>query len=175
MMKISLGKKGAIELSMNTIIIVVIGITVLTLGLRWIYDVFGGLSEQSDKIKTLSEEQITALFGASDKAINIPTSIVRVQQGKEYNLRVMMRNILQASHTYTYKVIPEDGNMPANSVRWYNKEIKLNSGQGFEDIITFNTKNYALGTYRFRVTFACNDCVPAEEESTPIIVEVITK
>ncbi len=174
-MKRELGKKGAIELSMNTIIIVVIGITVLTLGLRWIYGVFGNLSEQSDKIKTLSDDQITTLFGASDKAINIPTTITRIQQGKEENIRVMMRNILQTPHTFKYTVISEDGAMPANSVRWYKKDIKLNSGQGFEDVITFNTKNYALGTYRFRVAFTCNDCSPAEEESAPIIVEVVTK
>ncbi|HLC72041.1 MAG TPA: hypothetical protein VJH37_00500 [Candidatus Nanoarchaeia archaeon] len=174
-MRKELGKKGAIELSMNTIIIVVIGITILTLGLRWIYGIFGGLTEQSDKIKTLSEDQITALFGASDKAVNIPTSIVRAQQGKEYNLRIMMRNIEQSQHTFKYAVIAEEGNVPAASVRWYNKEIKLTSGQGFEDIITFNTKNYALGTYRFRVMLTCSDCTPIQEESAPVILEVVTK
>ena len=30
-------KKGAIELSMTTIIVVVIGITLLSLGLMWVY------------------------------------------------------------------------------------------------------------------------------------------
>lgn len=174
-MKRELGKKGAIELSMNTIIIVVIGITILTLGLRWIYNIFGGLQEQSDKIKTLSEEQITALFGASDKAINIPASIISVQQGKEYNLKVMMRNVLQAPHTFKYALVLEEGTAPANSVRWYKKDIKLNSGQGFEDIVTFSTKGYALGTYRFRVNLVCNDCTPAEQESAPIILEVKAK
>ena len=174
-MKKNIHKKGAIELSMNTIIIVVIGITILTLGLRWIYNIFGGLQEQSDKIKTLSEEQITALFGASDKAVNIPSSIISVQQGKEYNLRVMMRNILPAPHAFKYTVALEEGTAPVNSVRWYKKDIKLNSGEGFEDIITFNTKGYALGTYRFRVNLMCNDCTPAEQESAPIILEVKAK
>lgn len=174
-MRKELGRKGAIELSMNTIIIVVIGVTLLTLGLRWIYGVFGGLTEQSDKIKTLSEDQITTLFGASDKAVNIPTSIVRVQQGKEYNLRVMMRNIEEIPHTFKYIVSAEEANIPAGSVRWYNKEIRLTSGQGFEDIITFNTDKYALGTYRFRVMLTCNDCTPIQEESAPVILEVVAK
>ncbi|MBS3144525.1 hypothetical protein J4208_02980 [Candidatus Woesearchaeota archaeon] len=174
-MRKELGNKGAIELSMNTIIIVVIGITILTLGLRWIYGIFGGLTEQSDKIKTLSEDQITTLFGASDKAVNIPTSVVRVQQGKEYNLRIMMRNIEEEAHKFKYIVIAEEGNAGANSVRWYNKEITLTSGQGFEDIITFNSDKYALGTYRFRVMLTCTDCTPPQEESAPVILEVVAK
>jgi hypothetical protein len=174
-MRKELGRKGAIELSMNTIIIVVIGITILTLGLRWIYGVFENLGTGTDQVNRLTEDQISALFGASDKAINIPTSIVRVQQGKEYNLRIMMRNIQQAQHTFKYTVTLEDGSAPVDSVRWYKKELKLSSGQGFEDIITFNTKNYALGTYRFRVGLVCGDCAPAEEESAPVILEVVAK
>ena len=174
-MKKSLGKKGAIELSMNTIIIVVIGITILTLGLRWIYGIFDDLTGTTGKVKMYSEEQITQLFGGSDKAVNILVTIVSVQQGKEYNLRVMMRNILPASHAFKYTVALEEGTAPVNSVRWYKKDIKLNSGEGFEDIITFNTKGYALGTYRFRVNLMCNDCTPAEQESAPVILEVKAK
>ena len=44
-MKTHSKKKGAIELSMTTIIVVVIGITMLTLGLAWIKDTFSNIDE----------------------------------------------------------------------------------------------------------------------------------
>ena len=44
-MKTHSDKKGAIELSMTTIIVVVIGITMLTLGLAWIKDTFSNIDE----------------------------------------------------------------------------------------------------------------------------------
>ena len=169
-----LRKKGAIELSMNTIIIVVIGITILTLGLRWIYSVFGGLTEQSDQIKQISEDQIKQIFKDSSDPINIPTSIASIAQGKNYNMRALMRNIYPATHKFKY-TIEAESTIPPGSVAWSKGETSLNSGQGFEDIITFNTRNYALGTYRFRVKLTCLDCTPPEEDSAPIVLEVTAK
>ncbi len=167
-------KRGAIELSMNTIIIVVIGITILTLGLRWIYSVFGGLTEQSDQIKTISEDQIREIFRDSGEPINIPTSIASVAQGKNYNMRVLMRNIYPAAHKFRY-VVDAESTIPPGSVTWSKGDIPLSSGQGFEDIITFDARKYALGTYRFRVKLTCLDCTPPEEDSAPIVLEVTTK
>ena len=51
-------KKGALELSMNTIVIIVIGVTILTLGLRWVYTLFGGITERSQEIDEQLKKQI---------------------------------------------------------------------------------------------------------------------
>lgn len=175
------GKRGAIELSMNTIIIVVIGITILVLGLRWIYGIFGGLEEQQQQLERLTNEKIIELFGESDDAINLPTSFIKVSQGKKHNLRVIMRNIWGETHNFKY--IMEADSIPKSiqssvvmqNINWYKKDIKLNSGAGFQDYISIDTKNFPLGVYRFRAKITCLDCSPQEEESLPIILEVTAK
>src|SRR3989344_5071984 len=97
-------KRGALELSVNTIVVVVIGITLLTLGLKWIYNIFGGLTTQQQDLQRLSEDKISEIFGGSDEAINAPTRTFKVEQGESYKLRITMRNILPESHKFQYKL-----------------------------------------------------------------------
>lgn len=175
-MRKELGKKGAIELSMNTIIIVVIGITILTLGLRWIYGIFGGLTEQSTQIEQITQDQINELFGQSGDIIKLPASIISVQKGKTSNAQIFIRNIFSTSHTFKYTIIPDEGTMLPGSVNWYKKDVKLASGDGFKDFIRFDSKNLALGTYSFRINVICTDCSPPEETPpAPLILEVVAK
>lgn len=176
-MKRALGKKGAIELSMNTIIIVVIGITILTLGLRWIYGIFGGLTDQSTQIEQISQDQINELFGSqSATIIKLPASIINVQKGRTNNAQVFIRNIYSTSQTFKYTVTIDEGTIPTGSVNWYKNEVKLASGEGFKDFIRFNTKNLPLGVYSFRINVICMDCGPPENiPPAPLILEVVAK
>ena len=175
------GKRGAIELSMNTIIIVVIGITLLTLGLRWIYGIFGGLEEQQQQLERLSEEQIIALFEGSQDAINLPTSTIKIPQGKRHNLQVTIRNILGNTQKFKYGLVI--ASIPSNvqdtivmsKIRWYESEMNLPSGEGFRDYISFDTSKLPLGIYRFRLTLDCLDCTPPDSRSDSVILEVTAK
>ena len=175
------GKRGAIELSMNTIIIVVIGITILTLGLRWIYGIFGGLEEQQQSLERLSEEQINDLIGGSSEQINLPASNIKVAHGKKHNLRLVIQNVLSNTHTFKYSLEVDSvpGGTPEQQVmsklNWYKKDITLKSAEGFKDFISFDTSKLPLGTYRFRIVLNCIDCSGQEDSSAPLIVEVMPK
>ncbi len=173
-------KRGAVELSMTTVIVVVLGITLLTLGLRWIYNIFGGLSEEQTKLKELTDQQIVELFGNTASAINIPQPLASVEQGKKLNLRVNIRNIQEETHSFRYDVVVDS--VPAgaqsllkNRVQWFTSPVELTSGKGASDFITFDSRGLSLGTYRFRVELQCTDCGTPEKESTPLIVEVTAK
>jgi hypothetical protein len=173
-------KKGAIELSMTTIIIVVIGITLLTLGLRWIYGVFGGLTEQTQELERLTQDQIITILDGSGEVINVATSVIdNIERGDTYNLQVIMRNELPEYHGFIYDVVVEDtpGNFDPQTVtqqlRWYTQTIDLDSGEGFKDFISIDTKNFPIGQYRARVTLTCTDCTPTYQKTQPIIFEVI--
>ena len=64
-------KKGALELSVNTIVIIVIAITLLILGLVLVQNIFRGATES---VKTLSQgvqDEITSLFVTEDSDIVI--------------------------------------------------------------------------------------------------------
>ncbi|MBU4502180.1 MAG: hypothetical protein KKA79_06290 [Nanoarchaeota archaeon] len=78
-----INKKGAMELSINTIVIVVIGITLLVLGLvfvRGIFEKLGGLGEGAFQ----KAEQELKQIQAGDTKINFPATIP-VKKGKSAN------------------------------------------------------------------------------------------
>ncbi len=67
-------KRGALELSMNTIIIIVIGVTLLTLGITWVRNTMGSVSGLSDKAFENAER---VLAGGEDfeGAVNAPSQL----------------------------------------------------------------------------------------------------
>lgn len=171
------GKRGAIELSMTTVVIVVIGITLLTLGLRWIYNIFGGLESTQTQLHKLSEEEILRLFEGSDNSINMPQAIVSIEQGKKAKIAVYIRNILEETHSFKYGVAPETIPIGAQALVtkklvWYKSQMNLESGKGFQDFIDFDSKGLSLGTYRFRVELSCLDCATPEKDSLPLSIDV---
>jgi len=175
-------KKGAVELSMTTIIIVVIGVTILTLGLRWIYSIFGGLEKQQAELERLTQDQIVEILGGSDEAINIPASVIdNIERGDTYNLQVIVRNKYPETHIFKYDIIIQTtpGNFDAQTVRshltWHNQQINLPSGEGFKDFISINTEDLPVGQYNVRIILTCMDCTPIKEESVPVIFEVALK
>ena len=157
----SSGKRGAIELSMNTIIIVVIGITILTLGLRWIYGIFEDLNDRTTTIGELSEEQIRGLFEDPDDMIYIESSTPNIKKGKELSMKAIIRNIYSEKHKFKYAIEAEE-KTNQNAVRWYKKEFELTSGDGWNDIMIFYSKMLPLGSHSFRIVATCIDCKQKE-------------
>ncbi len=95
----SLNKKGAMELSISTIVIVVIGITLLVLGLvfvRGIFDRLGGLGTGAFE----KAEQELSQIQSGDTKINFPRNI-EVQKGD--------------ASSQTIRVCNVDGTLQANS------------------------------------------------------------
>lgn len=124
-----IGKRGAIELSITTIVVVVIGITLLVLGLSFVYNIFGDLGEQQKKLGEFTDEQIRDIFAASDQYLNLPTTDFSVEVGKPFNLDMVIKNQAQNQDQCSFKLnlitSPVGGVDPAN---W------------------FTTTPYAIGT-----------------------------
>lgn len=78
-------KKGAIELSINTIIIIVIGVTLLTLGLVFVKNVFTQLGDLSDKVFDTADTEIGQIHRATK--FTSPTS-VEVKQGQKKTFKI---------------------------------------------------------------------------------------
>jgi hypothetical protein len=82
-------KRGALELSVNTIVIVVIGVALLSLGLIFVRNTFGGLTKMSDDIFGTAETTISKLH--SGARLTLPTS-VDVKQGEVVRLNAFVGN-----------------------------------------------------------------------------------
>lgn len=97
-------KKGAIELSMTTIIVIVIGITVLSLGLVWIRGLFkdiGGLTEGAFE---KAEGEIGEIFGQSDEPLAISPTSISVEQGETARADVLVQNFANTQVFVSAKV-----------------------------------------------------------------------
>src|SRR3990167_4628958 len=77
-------KKGALELSMNTIVIVVIGVTLLVLGLGFVTGIFGNLESLTQNVFVEAENSINQIATHNEK-LSVPGDI---NAATENNARV---------------------------------------------------------------------------------------
>jgi len=82
-------KRGAMELSINTIIIVVLGVTLLVLGLMFVRNMFSKLDEISEG--TFSKAQTTIESIDTDVKFSVPPS-VEVKQGSRSTMTITVGN-----------------------------------------------------------------------------------
>jgi hypothetical protein len=174
-------KKGAMELSMNTIVIVVIGVIILTLGLSWIYGIFGDLEKQRTQIGESVEEQIRETFGESDDPLNLLSTTVSIEQGKFKDVGIGIRNVLSESHVYKYDInvidYPNSITEPQimSWVSWDKGNIELTSGEIYTDTVSLDPRNAPLGLYKFKINLECVDAGCDSKDSVPLTVRIVTK
>ncbi|MBU2589641.1 MAG: hypothetical protein KKB39_02650 [Nanoarchaeota archaeon] len=154
-------KKGAIEMSMQTIIIVVIGVTLLTLGLRFVYTTFTGITEQQEGITELTNTQINELFGQSGELIYLTKDNVGVQQGDTETIAVNVLNTDYDDGIFKYDVrIADSGKMTEEQVKgwftWTRNGRTLKNGQGYKDNLVLRVpKDARTGAYLIELELDC--------------------
>ena len=84
-------KRGAIELSMTTIIVIVIGVILLTLGLVWVRGVFKDVTDISDEAFTHARDIISGIEDVDSLLTLIPEEIDLVQ-AKDEVVKVVIAN-----------------------------------------------------------------------------------
>ena len=159
-------KPGALDLSMNTIVVIVIGITLLTLGLKWVYGIFGDIEKSRGQISSAMDEQIRELFGQSNDPINLLTTSKTVKQGENFDLGVGIKNTLPERHPFTYTITIDQTPPSANKnvvKGWFTSgegtSYDLASGEVQPELISLDVpkQNAPLGTYRALITLRCTD------------------
>ncbi len=157
-----INKKGALELSMNTIVIVVIAVTILTLGLKLVYNQFSGISEQQQQIQEATEEEIREMFGQSDDPLALLSTSITLGQGESEDLVVAVRNIGSGSGTFSYDITVDaqpdaETSNPLDWLIWSTGARDLSSGNTWTDQISIDISNDAtLGTYRYTIVLNCD-------------------
>jgi len=95
-----MNKKAALELSMNTIIIIVIGVVILSLGLMFVRGVFTQTIDLSDKVFAGANRELDDLGGGVSRDLTISPETVRVKAGKTSGFLVQVTN-LEDEETYS--------------------------------------------------------------------------
>ncbi|MFH0798421.1 MAG: hypothetical protein V1906_03355 [Candidatus Woesearchaeota archaeon] len=177
-----LHKKGAIEMSMQTIIVVVIGVTLLTLGLKFVYDTFQNIGGQQDQVSKATEAKISELFGESDNAISLPQDNMQLKQGKSSSLMVYIRNIEPGTVNAALEIVVDKANIPetanVDSVKkWFTyngAQKKLDEGQLRESNVAITVpKTAKLGTYLVTFNIKCSEEGSVCGASTDFIINIV--
>lgn len=92
-------KKGALELSINTIVVIVIGVTLLTLGLVFVRGILTKATDLSDEAFEDANRQLDALGGNTNEFLTIAPETVRVKAGDIGGFSVLIKNVEQKSYS----------------------------------------------------------------------------
>ena len=109
--KISKDKKAAIEMSITTIIVIVLGVTLLILGLAWIRNLFGKIGGLTEEAFRVAEQEIQERM-ATDQKFYIPGTEFEVKIGKSITIPTGVQNLAGVDDTFKISVKPGEGADP---------------------------------------------------------------
>ena len=84
-------KRGALELSMTTIIVIVIGVTLLSLGIIWVRNTMEKVTELSDASFATAQQELQARMGSND-AFYVKGNYFKVKRGDTVDITVGIQN-----------------------------------------------------------------------------------
>ena len=182
------GKKAAIEMSISTIVVVVLSMSMLILGLVLIKTIFTGAKNVADMTNDQLTSQISQLFGADQKVAVYPNSRqIDVVQGKSSGFGIGIKNLRTGSSsaaTFSYEVVVSDPDVQTKCGVTATEILKLiTTGKSAVSIPIASGEVYAapvliatqtgdpLCTVRFRVDVKAND----EPYGSPQVMDVTFK
>jgi len=145
-------KRGAMELSINTIIIIVIGVALLSFGLIF-------LGTIKDKVFGLTEnafgEADTALTDLNqiDSKLSVVSS-VSVKKGETTNFKISVGNEKQTKANFVVKVTPASGNLAGERLKIEipRSQFDIESGAGKQTGASVTaSENIVQGSYAYLV------------------------
>ena len=88
------GKNGAIELSIGTIVIIVLAMSMLILGMVLVKNIFSGSSENILQMNEQVKDQINKLF-VEDKrtVVHLPNQIAKIGQNEDWGIAFGIKNL----------------------------------------------------------------------------------
>lgn len=85
-------KKGALELSMNTIVIIVIGVTLLILGLAFVRNIFGKVGTLAEGAFEEAQGKVSD-FSTISKSLTVSPDRITIKKGDSKIITVVMANL----------------------------------------------------------------------------------
>jgi len=160
-------KKGALELSIGTIVIIVLAMTMLILGLVLIRTIFTGAKYNVDTMNNKVMNEINKLFVEDKKTvIYLAGNEAEIKQGKTWGIAFGIKNLEQgvaSSSKFDYEVIVSDPDIKKNcqiteqvAEDWIKTgradSVNIAPGDSYYGIVRFNVPTGApLCTVRYHL------------------------
>ena len=147
-----MNKKAALELSMNTIIIIVIGVVLLSLGLIFVRGIFGNVEDLS---KSAFEDANNALnqIATHDQKLTVPSQII-VKQGESATSTAWVVNEEASQQSFTLAVSSGSGNDQGSKIRIIIPQSTASVDTGGEVGFALGievSKNVPKGLYAYNI------------------------
>lgn len=150
-------KRGAIELSMSTIIIIIIGITLLSLGLMWVKGTFSKITETSERAFEQTDAVIEELYGDVDKLLNVRPGSIDLKRLEQDTVKVIIANFGIEDLSFSVEVESMDDYIEcifADTLKTSTKKYTIKSGEQVQIKLLVKENGGSLGTK------VCNLVVP---------------
>ncbi len=167
MRKINLNKKGAIELSIGTVVIVVLAMSMLILGLVLVKNIFSGATGNVNQMNDKVKDEINKLFVEDKKTVvYLPNQIAEIQQGDDWGIAFAIKNLgkgTSQTSKFNYDVILSDPSVQKKCgvgereiENWIktgaSESIDIGPGDNLYRIVRFQIpENAPLCTVRFNI------------------------
>ncbi len=155
-------KRGAIELSIGTIVIIVLAMSMLILGLMLVKNIFSGSSENILQINDKVKDQINKLF-VEDKrtVIYLPNQIARIKQNEDWGIAFAIKNLQKGTAEagkFSYQVVVSDPDV-RQKCGISEREIEAWIKTGRADSATITPGETYYGIVRFFVPETAPLCI----------------
>lgn len=185
-----IARKGAVELSVGTIVILVIGMTMLVLGILLVRTIFSGATSSIEQIDEGVKKEINDLFSEGDKklVVRLANQKADIKKGDNFGIAFGVRNTetggTGAAQQFTYRVeatsIPSNCNINRATAENYiavGRTGSLTIAPGSEpevDLIRFSIPESApLCILRYTVTVNRGSVSGAFYDSERFDVEIV--
>ena len=110
-------KRGAIELSIGTIVIIVLAMSMLILGLVLVKSIFTGAKYNVEQMNNKVKDEINKLFVEDKKTvIYLPNQIAKIKQNDDWGIAFAIKNLAKGvseSGKFNYDVVVSDPDIRA--------------------------------------------------------------
>lgn len=177
-------KRAAIEMSVGTIVTIVLAMTMLIGGIMLVKNIFSGAGNIADITNEQALKQVTELYGEDKKVAVLPASDkYKFSVGETSSIRIVIQNLVKGkdsgSGTFSYEMSPLDledcGFSESEVYSWIIGEkedgISIAPGENYQSVVAINIPDGTpFCTFRIRInTFYGSDSY----EPTMIIVETV--
>jgi hypothetical protein len=174
-------KRGAVGLSINTLVVVIISIVVLGLGVSMLYRFLGDAGDIQDTLDSRTENEIERLLTNQGKMVAVPFHIKQVERGDSvvYGVGILNPGGEDSSENYYVTVEPRDFvnsegdlaemNLDVSSWLLYNTDpIKVEEGDFVKELLSVGVpKDAATGEYIFNLKVCTTaNCLSLDGESS---------
>jgi hypothetical protein len=158
-------KKGAIELSIGTIVVIVLAMSMLILGMVLIRNIFGGATGNIDDLNNKVKDQINKQLGAEPRWIyvHLANKKAEIKQGKEWGVAFAVTNLdegVAEAESFRYEVSVADPSGVENTcgVGVQDVERWISLGRAGDFSILPGEKNRYYGLVRFDIPTSSPIC-----------------